>query len=187
VKRAVPEAHQAFHDVFIRMKGEVEVRQRFLKFEEAEEFLVLQRFADLGLDDVGLFVDLLQVEQEGRRCLGEDLEEETCLLVGPEGCEGVPEEFLHDEVLLEAHRDEVILRDEDAERQCVVGIRLKDDWRIHDDEDVIVFELDVGTFFTVEGGLQGIDRDPGQFIQMREFFLAGGGAIDPRALIELLQ
>ena len=61
----VPEAHEALHHVFIGVKGEVEVGQGFLQFQHAEEFFVLQGFPDLGFDDVGLFVDLLQVEQEG--------------------------------------------------------------------------------------------------------------------------
>lgn len=59
---AVPETHEPFHYVFIGVKGEVEVGQGFLEFQHAEEFFVLQGFPDLGFDDVGLFVNLLQEE-----------------------------------------------------------------------------------------------------------------------------
>lgn len=50
----VAKTHEALHDVFIRMKGEVEVGQRFLQFQHAEEFFVLQRFPHLCFDAVRL-------------------------------------------------------------------------------------------------------------------------------------
>ena len=53
VQRTVSKPHQTLHHVFIRMQGEVEVRQRFLQLEHTEELLVLQGLSDLRLDDIG--------------------------------------------------------------------------------------------------------------------------------------
>ena len=63
----VTETHQTLHHTFIGMKSEVEVRQRFLEFQKAEQFFILQRFTDLRFNGVRLFVNLLQEIQERRR------------------------------------------------------------------------------------------------------------------------
>ena len=175
----VPEPHEPFHHVFIGVEGEVEVGQGFLQFQHAEKFLVLQGFPDLVFNDVGLLVDLLQEKQEGRRGLGQDLEQEPGLLVGLEGSEGIAEEFLNHRIRFQAYRDEVLPGNEDAQRQGVVGIGLQDHRRIDDDENVVIFQLHVGPFFPVQRGLQGVHGDPGELVQLVQFIRIRGGTVNP--------
>ena len=169
------------------MQGEVEVRQRFLQLEHTEELLVLQGLSDLRLDDIGLLVDLLQEIQEGRGGLRKDLEKEARLLVRLERSERVIQEFLNDCIRLQTDRDEVLARDEDAKRQCIIRIRLKDDRGIHDDEDIVVFKLDMRTFFSIEGGLEGINGNARQLIDPDQLLQCRCRGIDPGPFFQLFQ
>ena len=72
---------------------------------------------------------------------------------------GVFRKSAHDFRLLDTEGDDEVGCDEDTEGQCVVTVRFQDDGNVDDDEDVVVFDFNVGTFFRVQGGFQNIGGD----------------------------
>ena len=169
------------------MKGEVEVGQRFLQFQHAEEFFVLQRFPHLRFDAVRLFINLLQEVQEGRRCGRQYLEKESCLFIGLERGVIIIYKLLDHCIILKTHGDKYLVCNKNPQRQCIVSICFKDDRRIYDNENKIVFQFHVGTFFTVKSGLEGIDGDAGKGIQLFQLRRIGSRAIDPRPFFHFLK
>ena len=136
-------------------------------------------------------IHLAQIEQEQRGVAVQELQRHAVFLFGGKILHRAFAEGPRQSAFLQAYGDDVLLGEDDAERQrgihkaaALLGL---DGGRIHQHEHMAVLKIDAAAFFLIERGAHEVRLDAQLGTHGCHFFLGGRAQMHPRAGHDLLQ
>ena len=144
------QTHETIQHRAVRAQRRVEICQPLLQLQKAQDFTVLHIVAQTILDLLGEFTDLTQIAQVEHIRLVENLKEEARSLVRAEKLCRAFVELRHYGCFLKTDRNDVLIRENDRERQRIVAVLTAIDGHIRQDHDRVVLDIRMRTFLIVE-------------------------------------
>ena len=181
------QTHETIQHRAVRAQCRIKIRQPLLQLQKAQDLTVLHVVTQAILDLLGQLADLAQVAQVEHIRLVEDLKEEARPLVRAEELCRALVELCHHGRFLKADRDDVLVCEDDRERQRIVAVLTAIDGHIRQDHDRVVLDIRMRPLLIVECGAQEVGVNLRQRTHDLQLVRRRIDNVDPCALRERLE